>query len=340
MPEKTPGATAETTTNNESELRFSDKKPPLVTFALFAYNQEQFIREAVEGALNQTYSPLEIIFSDDCSQDKTFEVIKEMAAKYEGPHKIVLNCNGRNLGIGGHINKVVEVSSGDLIVLAAGDDISLPERTTILTDHWLTSGKSSKSIYSDAIEIDEKSISVGKLMKEFGSNYEKIVNDEEIVLGCAHAVDREVFEVFGPLDPSIVKEDQVIPFRSSLLGNVVRIQEELVKYRVCVSEWKKSPEGSSLSTKLSIPRYKGGVLRISAFEQMKKDLNCMDGCSVEGVPLDTIAKSIEDKLIQNKFFVSLIDDGFQFIIHYIAKERRFGFAELRALKRYVRLLAR
>ena len=36
---------------------------PLVTFALFAYNHEQYIREAVEGALAQDYPNLEIIIS-------------------------------------------------------------------------------------------------------------------------------------------------------------------------------------------------------------------------------------------------------------------------------------
>ena len=57
---------------------------PLVTFALFAYNQEQFIREAVEGAFAQTYEPLEIILSDDCSTDRTFEIMQEMASACEG----------------------------------------------------------------------------------------------------------------------------------------------------------------------------------------------------------------------------------------------------------------
>lgn len=55
---------------------------PLVTFALFAYNQEKYIREAVDGAFSQTYEPLEIILSDDCSSDRTFEIMQEMAAAY------------------------------------------------------------------------------------------------------------------------------------------------------------------------------------------------------------------------------------------------------------------
>ena len=46
---------------------------PLVTFALFAYNQERFITEAVEAAFAQTYQPLEIIISDDGSSDKTYD---------------------------------------------------------------------------------------------------------------------------------------------------------------------------------------------------------------------------------------------------------------------------
>ena len=36
-----------------------------VAFALFAYNQEQYVREAIEGAFSQTYQPLEIILSDE-----------------------------------------------------------------------------------------------------------------------------------------------------------------------------------------------------------------------------------------------------------------------------------
>jgi glycosyltransferase involved in cell wall biosynthesis len=42
----------------------------------------------VEGAFSQTYSPLEIILSDDCSSDRTFEIMEEMAREYQGPHLV------------------------------------------------------------------------------------------------------------------------------------------------------------------------------------------------------------------------------------------------------------
>src|SRR3954464_2454463 len=141
----------------------SDK--PLVTFAVAAFNQERFIREAVEAAFAQTWSPLEIVLSDDCSRDRTFEIMQEMAAAYRGPHKIILNRNPRQLSIGGHINRVVEVSRGELIVGAAGDDISLPERARAAFDAWEQSGGNATSIFSDYDQIDEKGNRIGKLLE-------------------------------------------------------------------------------------------------------------------------------------------------------------------------------
>ena len=76
---------------------------PLVTFAIFSHNQETYIREAVEGAFAQIYEPLEIILSDDCSTDRTFEIMKELASAYHGKHQVVLNKTADNLGTIDHI---------------------------------------------------------------------------------------------------------------------------------------------------------------------------------------------------------------------------------------------
>jgi glycosyltransferase involved in cell wall biosynthesis len=105
---------------------------PLVTFALFAYNQEKYIREAVEGAFAQTYEPLEIILSDDCSTDRTFEIMQEMAEVYRGPHHVVARQSTVNRGLGLHIRDVVEILNGAYVVVAAGDDVSLATRVAAL----------------------------------------------------------------------------------------------------------------------------------------------------------------------------------------------------------------
>jgi glycosyltransferase involved in cell wall biosynthesis len=208
---------------------------PLITFAIIAYNQERFVHEAVEGALSQTYSPLEIILSDDCSTDGTFEIMQKMAAEYRGPHKIVLNHNDTNLCIGAHINRIMELSHGELIVGAAGDDISLPHRTAEIYKAWQRSDKKAFSLDSDVELIDEYGNSI------VTPKIDRLPQDQQLlifsktlispIIGCTHAWHRKVFDLFGLL-PNISLEDQAIPPRSMLLGNVTHIDKVLVEYRV------------------------------------------------------------------------------------------------------------
>jgi len=127
---------------------------PLVTFALFAYNQEKYIREAVEGAFSQTYSPLEIILSDDCSNDRTFEIMQEMAAEYRGPHRVRVRRSQPNKGLLSHVISVGKEANGDMIVVAAGDDISCRERTEI-TMKLLDNSGEAYAFSSDDIIINE-----------------------------------------------------------------------------------------------------------------------------------------------------------------------------------------
>src|SRR5207248_10197804 len=113
-----------------SSLKITDSMtPPLITFAVASFNQKDYIREAIESAFAQSYSPLDIIISDDCSKDETFAIAQSMAAAYKGPHSVRLNRNPSTLGIGAHTNRLMELCRGELIVVAAGDDVSLPNRT-------------------------------------------------------------------------------------------------------------------------------------------------------------------------------------------------------------------
>jgi len=53
-----------------------------------------------------------------------------------------------------------------------------------------------------------------------------------LILGCAHAFARELFAKFGDLPEEVIHEDNAIGFRSFMTGQVVIIDERLVKYRV------------------------------------------------------------------------------------------------------------
>ena len=208
---------------------------PLITFALFCYNQESYISEALASVLSQTYSPLEIIVSDDCSTDNTYNIIKRMIADYSGPHTVKLNRNEVNLGIGNHVNKVVNLSQGEIIVVGAGDDISEPNRVSIIVERWIKCEKKAFSIHSYATVINERSEIIGvnrSAQHQYLDSAESFLKGDARLLGATHAFSKKTFEVFGPLGEKVVYEDTVIPFRSLLLGDILYIDEPLIRHRV------------------------------------------------------------------------------------------------------------
>ena len=141
------------------------REAPKVTIFLFAYNQEDFIEAACRSVLSQDYeASMEIIFSDDCSQDDTFEIMTAIAESYEGIHTLILNRNSKNQGLINHVNLSYKLSTGDLIFAAAGDDISLPSRVTENVKAYRLSKKLPMSLYSAVYEMSESG-DVGEIRK-------------------------------------------------------------------------------------------------------------------------------------------------------------------------------
>lgn len=213
------------------------REAPKVTVFLFAYNQEHFIEAACQSVLLQDYEdPIEIIFSDDCSQDKTFQIMTKIAEDYNGIHTLILNRNAKNLGLIGHVNLSYKLATGDLIFAAAGDDISLPSRVTENVKAYRLSKKLPMSLYSAVYEMSELG-DVGKIRKP---PYTKIPSIEvcaispAIVIGAAHAWHCKVFDIFGEITELGAYEDLVIAYRSALLDGLVYIDMPLVAYRLDV----------------------------------------------------------------------------------------------------------
>lgn len=211
----------------------SESSLPLVTFAIFAYNQESFISEAIEGALSQDYENLEIIISDDCSSDGTFELIEKLVWENGGGENIRAIRNEKNLGLIEHINNVVSMSSGELIVVAAGDDISLPNRTSVLVKRWLDGGKRVDSLHSAVIKISDAAEEIGLWRTPLckSSNVSDYIK-HSVIIGATHAWTKRCFDFYGPIRSTVSREDRVIGFRSIMLGGVEYIDFPLVRYRL------------------------------------------------------------------------------------------------------------
>ena len=204
---------------------------PLISYVVTTYNIEKFVEESVQCAFAQTYTPLEIVLSDDASTDNTFAIMKQMADEYKGPHKIVLNRNENNLGIAKHMNKAyLELATGEIIVAAHGDDISKPERT-MMSYEFLKSHPNMTAVSFSIEAIDEQ----GNFLQQHSAIVDEIhtydFNSGGNIPAPSRCFYKKVMETFGPLNDDCPTEDELISFRSLLMGGNAFLPERMVKYR-------------------------------------------------------------------------------------------------------------
>lgn len=112
--------------HQEVELKVkknNQKVTPKVSVIMPVYNGEEYVSQAIESILNQTFADFEFIIIDDGSTDHSLDIIKT----YMDP-RIVLVSNESNLTLIPTLNKGLNLARGEYIACMHADDISLPER--------------------------------------------------------------------------------------------------------------------------------------------------------------------------------------------------------------------
>lgn len=109
---------------------------PLISVVMPAYNASQFIKEAIESVLAQTYPHFELLICDDGSVDSTIEIITSIKDS-----RIHLFKNRKNIGNLKTTNFLFSKCKGDLIAIQDADDISLSNRFELCVNEFLNDHK-------------------------------------------------------------------------------------------------------------------------------------------------------------------------------------------------------
>lgn len=207
---------------------------PTLSYILLTYNQSATVAEAVHSVLAQTGPPLEIVITDDASIDDTYAVIEAAVAGYTGPHTLILNRNTQNLGLAGNIDKAHQLSTGDVLIAAAGDDISLPYRAERIAEAFTVDAfpvlvcSHAHVIGPDGVE---RSGEFHRAMFYRTTDVAKVARSKSLYIGATGAWHRSLYDRYGPLEADAY-EDLVLGFRAALEGKVCVLPERLIKYRL------------------------------------------------------------------------------------------------------------
>jgi len=98
------------------------------TIGITCFNAQDTIRRAIESAMRQTWSSLEVVIVDDCSTDGSVKVIQETIAPYQNVRLIRHEVNS---GAAGARNTILREARGEFIAFFDDDDESLPDRVAV-----------------------------------------------------------------------------------------------------------------------------------------------------------------------------------------------------------------
>lgn len=97
---------------------------PLVSVVVITYNSAKYVIETLESIKNQTYPNIELVISDDYSQDDTLPICSKWLAQnsvcFQGTRIVTAD---KNTGVAGNCNRGLEAANGEWVKLIAGDDI-------------------------------------------------------------------------------------------------------------------------------------------------------------------------------------------------------------------------
>lgn len=97
-----------------------------ISVAMCTFNGESFLREQLESIRVQTFPPSELVVCDDCSKDRTLEILYAFKESCNFP--VIVIANTTNIGVNKNFENAIAHCSSEFIALADQDDIWLPTK--------------------------------------------------------------------------------------------------------------------------------------------------------------------------------------------------------------------
>ncbi len=198
------------------------KKHPFISFITPTFNDCHMIRNTLKSISNSYKGKSEIIIVNDCSTDKTKEVLKKLSKHY----KFRLLENNKNLGKVTSVNKAAKIARGEILFVVDTDVILNKESVDDILARLESKKVAAATCHYTPIESNFLS-----KMQEMEYSLQTVLNNNikiNVVGGC-FAVKKNIFKKVGGLSKEAITED--LDFGLKLQEEGFEIEQSMDKVR-------------------------------------------------------------------------------------------------------------
>lgn len=211
---------------------------PLVSVVIAAYNMANFVAQAVESVVQQTYPRIEVLIVDDGSTDGTAETVLPLLKDTK-----VTYIRQENQGQAAAKNRGVREARGDLVAFLDADDAWSADKLSSQVP--LFAEKRVGIVYSRMVYMDEKGVELNEPEHEMfrGCVTSKLLMFNFVPFGTA-VVRRECFTRMGGFDESLrMGIDYDLWLRYSTMYDFDYVARPLLRYRIWAGQMSRNCEG-------------------------------------------------------------------------------------------------
>ncbi|MGA8164805.1 MAG: glycosyltransferase family 2 protein [Waddliaceae bacterium] len=210
-----------------------------VSILLPVYNGSSFIEEQVRSIMGQSYDNFTLMIRDNCSEDRTVDIVSSLAKQYE---KITLLKSSKNIGILGSISQLIDAVGGaPYIMLADGDDVWLRDKVALTMKHMKSLenryGVNTPCLIHTDLKVVDRSLNVISPSfldyTKLNPKKDKLHNllCQNIVTGCTLMMNRRLLTLAKPIPPEAVMHDWWIALAASAFGVIGFVPSATMLYR-------------------------------------------------------------------------------------------------------------
>lgn len=204
---------------------------PLVSVVIACYNHEQFVQDAIQSVIDQTYNNIELIIIDDGSKDSSVAKIKEMIELCERRFTRFEFRSRANIGLSTTLNEALEWCQGKYYSPFASDDIMLKDKTATQVS-FLEQNDDIAAVFGGVKLIDNNNMELnGRVTEERSYSFKQIIMHEHDLPAPTQMVRLELIKKIGGYDSNLFIEDWYMWLKLSQNGRIFCLSQIFTLYR-------------------------------------------------------------------------------------------------------------